>query len=148
VILVDANLLIYATTVCAQHDRAFAWLDNALNSDVRVALPWPSLLAFVRVVTNRQLYEIPVTVDAACDQIETWLSAANVWVPMPTERHQAYLKRTLQSTVGRPRLVSDAHLAALAMEHGLTLYSADGDFGRFPGLKWVNPLTAEGSLIK
>jgi uncharacterized protein len=143
VILVDANLLIYATTDGPQRERAFQWLDHTLNGDGRVALPWPSLLAFVRIVTNRQLFEIPLTMDDAFDQVDAWLRAANVWVPMPTERHQAYLRRTLQSTVGRPRLVSDAHLAALAMEHGLTLCSADADFARFPGLKWMNPLAAD-----
>lgn len=139
-ILVDANLLIYATTDCSQHELAFGWVDNVLNSGGRVGLPWPSLLAFLRVVTSRQAYESPLTMDAALDQVETWLTASNVWIPAPTDRHHAYLRRALQATAGRSRLVSDAHLAALAMEHGLTLCSADADFGRFPGLKWVNPL--------
>jgi toxin-antitoxin system PIN domain toxin len=142
VIAVDANVLIYATTGCPEQERALPWLDEKLNGHDRVGLPWLSLLAFIRVVTNRRLYEIPMSMGEAWEQVEAWLALPIVWIPTPTDRHRSYLKQTLQATAARPQLVSDAHLAALAMEHGLTLYSADGDFGRFPGLKWVNPLVS------
>lgn len=143
-IAVDANLLIYATTACAQHDRARQWLDQILNDTFRVGFPWICLLAFLRVVTDRRIYTEPLSMQHAWYQIETWFESPNSWIPAPTGRHFSYLKQTLAISGNQPRLVSDAHLAALAMEHGLTLCSADVDFARFPDLKWTNPLTQSG----
>jgi len=141
VILVDANLLIYAnerTTV--PHERARAWLDDRLNGDAPVGLPWASLLAFVRIVSHPRMFERPRSVGEAWRQVEGWLDCRAVWIPMETERHRQVLGGLLQTAATRSTLVSDAHLAALAIEHGLTLCSADGDFARFPGLRWENPL--------
>ncbi len=140
-ILVDANLLIFAATKCPEQNAAKTWLDEQLNGTTPVGLPWPSLLTFLRIVTNVRVYgAMASTVNDAWAQIEAWLGCGNVWVPQPTDKHPQILRETLKHAGAGGDLVPDAHLAALAMEHGLTLYSADGDFGRFPGLKWVNPL--------
>jgi toxin-antitoxin system PIN domain toxin len=140
-ILVDANLLIYAYAEnLPQHVAAHTWLDQQLNTLARVGLPWPSLLTFVRLVTNPRVFERPVPVATAWTQIEQWLGVASVWVPGPTVRHAEILGPLLREAVSRANLVPDAHLAALALEHGLTLCSTDSDFARFPGLRWENPL--------
>jgi len=141
VILVDANLLIYAhVTSFPQHAEARGWLDAQLNGSVRVGLPWPSLLAFVRLVSNPRVFERPETVAAAWQQVEQWLDCDPVWIPFPTDRHREVLGSLLTQAVRRPNLVPDAHLATLAIEHGLKLCSTDGDFARFSGLRWENPL--------
>jgi len=140
-ILVDANLLVYAHVKdMAQHAKAKAWLDEQINSPARVGLPWPSLLGFLRLVTNPRVFDRPETLEGAWSCVGEWLDNPNVWIPQPTERHREVLASLLPATAGRPNLVPDAHLAAVAIEHGLTLCSADGDFGRFPRLRWVNPL--------
>ena len=140
-ILVDANLLVYAhVTSFAQHEKARAWLDDRINAAAPVGLPWPSLLTFVRIISNPRIFDRPVTVSAAWDQVESWLAAKSVWIPLPTERHQHVLGPLLANTESRANLVPDAHLAALAIEHGLQLFSTDGDFARFHGLEWENPL--------
>jgi len=141
VILIDANILIYAQSEDApSHQRARTWLDAQLSGVARVGLPWGSLLAFLRVMTNPRIFRRPVPMDVALAQVTDWLSADPVWVPQPTERHLHILGNLLSGQGIFGNLVSDAHLAALAIEHGLTLCSTDGDFARFPGLRWVNPL--------
>lgn len=140
-ILVDANLLVYAYAgSLPQHERARAWLDAHLNGTAAVGLPWPSLLAFVRLVSNPRVFAQPVSVTAAWQQAEAWLQQEPVWIPLPTARHSEVLGPVMQFAEGRANLVPDAHLAALAIEHGLTLCSADGDFARFPDLMWHDPL--------
>lgn len=141
-ILVDANLLIYAhVRDMPQHRATHAWLDERLNAGPRVGFAWPSLLAFVRLISNPRIFDRPSPVAGAWQQVEAWLAAPGVWVPLPTVRHREILGRLLKSETGmRSNLVPDAHLAALAIEHGLTLCSADGDFSRFPDLRWENPL--------
>ncbi len=140
-ILVDANLLIYAhVRSFTQHAHARAWLDARLTSGEAVALPWASLVAFVRIVTNPRVFERPEPVDDAWRQAEAWLDADAVWVPEPGERHRALLAGLLAIGGMRANLVPDAHLAAIAIEHGLLLCSTDGDFARFPGLRWQDPL--------
>ena len=142
-ILVDANLLVYAhVSSSPQHPGAREWLDAQLNGSSLVALPWPSLLAFVRLVSNPRVFPRPLTVAAAWKQAESWLDVPVVWIPPATERHRHVLARLLDGVGFRPNLVPDAHLAALAIEHGLTLCSTDGDFARFPDLRWENPLAA------
>lgn len=143
-ILVDANLLIYAKVAdLAQHQSALAWLDEALNGPNRVGLPWPSLLAFVRLTSNPRVFARAQTVADAWAQVEQWLALETVWIPQPTERHQEVLGQLLRDTVQRSQLVPDAHLAALAIEHGLILCSADRDFSRFSELRWHNPLAKQ-----
>jgi toxin-antitoxin system PIN domain toxin len=140
-ILIDANLLIYAHVAeMPQHSRARSWLEEQLNGLPRVGLPWHSLLAFLRIVTNPRVFERPEAIEAAWAQVREWLDLEPVWIPQPSEAHAAILERQLARIGSASQLVADAHLAALALEHGLTLCSADGDFGRFPDLRWENPL--------
>jgi toxin-antitoxin system PIN domain toxin len=142
-ILVDANLLVYAhVSSTPQHTEAREWLDAQLNGSSQVALPWPSLLAFVRLVSNPRVFARPLAVAQAWKQAESWLEVPVVWIPAATERHRHVLGRLLDGVGFRPNLVPDAHLAALAIEHGLTLCSCDGDFARFTDLRWQNPLAA------
>ncbi|MBV8118699.1 MAG: type II toxin-antitoxin system VapC family toxin [Alphaproteobacteria bacterium] len=140
-ILIDANILIYAHVASLpQHQRARDWLDRQLNGFARVGLPWVSLLAFLRLVTNPRIFEHAEPVEQASAQVSMWLANDLVWVPQPTERHPAVLETLLALPGIYGNLVPDAHLAALAIEHGLTICSADADFARFPGLSWSNPL--------
>jgi hypothetical protein len=143
VILVDANLLIYAhVSSFPQHRRAHHWLDAQLSGNSPVGLPWPSLLGFLRIVTNPRVFQRPEPLTEAWRQVGAWLEAEVAWTPQPTERHRDVLGTLLTVTGVQANLVPDAHLAALAIEHGLLLCSTDGDFGRFPELRWQNPLIA------
>ena len=140
-ILVDANLLVYAhVSDMAEHRKARAWLDARISGTSRIGLPWPSLISFLRVVTNPRVFARAESIEEAWEQVSSWLDQPNVWIPVPGEQHYQLLSNLLPYTRGRANLIPDAHLAALAMEHGLTLCSADGDFARFPGLSWENPL--------
>lgn len=140
-IVVDANLLVYAhSRSFPQHESARTWLDGRLNGRTPVGLPWPSLLAFVRIMSNPRVLDRPRSLPEAWRQVEAWLDCPPAWIPLPTERHRETLGNLLQVAVPHSNLVPDAHLAALALEHGLTLCSSDGDFARFPGLRWENPL--------
>ena len=142
-ILVDANILIYAhVSSFAQHRAARDWLDRQLDGFAPVGLPWVSLLAFLRLVTNPRVFEHAEPMAGAWNQVAEWLGCETTWVPEPTERHAELLGQFLDLLGTHANLVPDAHLAALAIEHGLTLCSADSDFARFPGLPWLNPLAA------
>ncbi|MBI4203957.1 MAG: type II toxin-antitoxin system VapC family toxin [Betaproteobacteria bacterium] len=142
--LVDANVLIYASVDSfSQHERARRWLDERLNGAAPVGLPWASLLGFLRVTTNPRVFERPMVVSDAWRQVLAWLGCEPAWIPQPTERHAEILGDLLASPGVHANLVPDAHLAAIAIEHGLILCSTDGDFGRFAGLRWENPLVAE-----
>ncbi len=144
-ILVDANLLVYAhVSSMEQHDCALEWLDQQLNGSARVGLPWASLLAFVRLVTNPRIFERAESMSAAWRQVEDWLGCDTVWIPQPTEQHVSVLGSLLVNNRITSNLVPDTHLAALALEHGLTLCSTDGDFARFESLKWIDPLKNRG----
>jgi uncharacterized protein len=141
VILVDANLLVYAhVDSFRQHERARAWLDDRLNGTARVGLPWASLVAFVRLVTNPRVFEFPEPLAGAWQQVAAWLDCEAAWIPQPTERHRDVLGSLLAAPGVQGNLVQDAHLAAIAIEHGLTLCSSDGDFARFSGVRWENPI--------
>lgn len=140
-ILVDANILIYASSArSAQHDRALRWLNDQLNGTGRVGIPWASALAFIRVTTNPRIVPNTLSAMTAWKQVCDWLSCPPVWIPQPTERHAGVLGELLALSGMGGHLVMDAHLAALAIEHGLTLCSNDGDFARFKKLRWMNPL--------
>ena len=140
-ILVDANLLVYAhVSNLPQHSAARKWLDGRLNGTAPVGMPWPSLLTFLRLVTNPRIFQRPESLGALWKQVQEWLGCPPVWIPPPTEKHRDVLESLLGSVGGRANLIPDAHLAALAIEHGLVLCSTDGDFARFPGLRWEDPL--------
>jgi uncharacterized protein len=139
--LVDANLLLYARDAASpQHDQAREWLTTQLNGPERVGLPWQSLIAFVRIATHPRAYEHPLTPTDAWAQVRAWLAAGPAWIPQPTDRHADVVGDLITAHECRGNLVSDAHLAALAIEHGAVLHSADTDFARFPQLRWSNPL--------
>ena len=140
-ILIDANILLYAKfDNFPWHVKARIWLDEQLSRSARVGLPWGSLLAFVRVSTNTRLFSRALSMADAMSQVTEWLAAEPAWIPQPTKRHAEVLGMLLIQPGIHYRLVPDAHLAALAIEHGLTLCSADEDFAHFRGLKWINPL--------
>lgn len=140
-ILVDANLLVYAKVQgFAQHDLARDWLDARLSGVVGVGLAWPSLLAFVRLTTNPRVFSRPLSMGDAWSQVRAWRARSVVFTPEPTPRHGEILDGWMNDSVPRSNLVPDAHLAALSVEYGLTLCTADGDFARFEGLRWMNPL--------
>jgi uncharacterized protein len=141
VILVDANLLLYAKfSDLPQHGRARTWLEEQLRSTGKVGIPWQSSIAFLRLATNPRLFGRPLGIRAAWQQVTEWLDHPRVWIPEPTDDHALVLGRLLGQVQATGNLVPDAHLAALAIEHGLTICSADSDFARFPGLEWRNPL--------
>jgi toxin-antitoxin system PIN domain toxin len=141
VILVDANLLVYAHVQSfPQHERARDWLDQQLNGMTAVGLPWASLLAFLRLVTNPRIFDRPEPMAEAWAQVMDWLGCETVWIPQPSDHHIQVLGDLLSVSGSVANLVPDAHLAALAIEHGLQICSTDGDFARFPGLRWLNPL--------
>lgn len=141
-ILVDVNLLVYAKMrPMDEHEVARAWLEERLSDIYGVGLPWSSLLGFARVTTNPRIFERPLRMTDARTQIREWLSLPNVFVPEPTDRHVEILEALL-AEADHPRHIPDAHLAALAIEYGLTLHTTDRDFARFSGLRWENPLAA------
>ena len=140
-ILLDANLLIYAHVASfVEHDYAREWLDDQINGQTQVGMPWASLLAFLRIVTNPRIFERPLDTASAWNQVAAWLRCASVWIPQPTERHANILGDLVVNHAAAANLIPDAHLAALAIEHGLTLCTTDGDFSRFKNLRWQNPL--------
>jgi uncharacterized protein len=142
VIIVDVNLLIYAVNRDApDHKRAKAWLEATVSGPETVGMPWTVLLAFLRLTTRRGLFQNPLTVTAAFDLVDAWLQQPSVIVPEPGTRH-LHTMRDLVGPLGfAGNITMDAHLAALAIEHGAELCSTDGDFGRFSRLRWRNPLT-------
>ena len=144
-ILIDANLLLYAANRAApEHGHARTWLDRRLSGSAAVGLPWMALLGFVRLASNPAVVRHAVAPAAAMAQVQEWLACPPAWIPQPGPDHAQILARLLASPLMTSRLVPDAHLAALAIEHGLTLCSADGDFVKFAGLRWENPLAAGG----
>ena len=142
--LLDANILMYASfDVYPQHETTRLWLDERLNdAGVPLGIPWESLLAFVRLASNPRVRTPALRVSEAWAQVEFWLSAPCVWIPEPTKNHRNILETLLRIPDMTSKLVADAHLATLAIEHGLTLVSADMDFKRFPGLRFENPTVA------
>lgn len=140
-ILVDINLLIYATIPSLpQHAASRRWWDDTINDGGRVGLPWSSLIGFVRLTTRSALFEPALSLTQAWQQVDEWLSLPNVHVPTPGDGHRAIFDELVRSGRGSARMIDDMHLAALAIEHGLLLCSADAGFARFPSLRWKNPI--------
>ncbi len=139
--LVDVNLLLYATDARSpRHEAARRWLERQLSGHDAVAFAWPVLLAFLRVSTSHRVFERPLSADRAFDVVDRWLAQPCAVIVHPGDRHAALLRELLSPLGTAANLVSDAHLAALAIEHGAELNSCDSDFSRFSGLRWVNPL--------
>ncbi len=140
--LVDANVLLYAVDEDSRfHGAARTWLEGALNGSRRVGLPWISLTAFVRLATNPRALREPLGPGEAWQFVEEWLDAPAAWVPAPGRSHRDILGRLVRDLELRANLVTDAVLAALCIEHGLQIVSADSDFARFREIKWLNPLS-------
>lgn len=139
--LPDLNLLIYAVDRSSHsHAAALGWWNGLLSGTETVAFSWTVLLGFLRLTTSPHIMQTPMTANEALDYIDRWLAHPVTTVIDPTPRHASILRDLLGRVGTAGNLVSDTHLAALAIEHGAELCSADRDFGRFPGLRWVNPL--------
>jgi toxin-antitoxin system PIN domain toxin len=146
VIVPDANLLLYAyDSLSPQHEPARHWLEGVLSSRELVGMPWQTVSAFVRVVTNVRLFKRPRTIEEVVQLIEFWLQQPNVRPLSPGDQHWPIFRELLIKGQVTGPLATDAQLAALTLEHGGVLYTADRDFARFPGLRWVNPL--EGAQV-
>jgi toxin-antitoxin system PIN domain toxin len=141
--LPDVNLLVYAYDLSSpRNGPALNWLEEALSGAETVALAWQAMLGFVRITTNPAVFGHPLTPEEAFDLVDSWLELSVVTVIEPTRRHAVVLRDLLTQLGTAGNVTSDAHLAALAIEHGATLCSCDNDFSRFAGLRWVDPLRA------
>ena len=140
-ILVDANILLYAEDqLGSQHDAASTWWDTQLSGSSPVCLCWTVLGAFIRIGTNPRVFDRPLSLDQAISRTQSWIDQPCTRIVSPTERHWAVFQKMLRQGQAVANLVTDAHLAALAVEHGCELASTDSDFSRFSGLRWRNPL--------
>lgn len=141
--LVDVNLLVYAVHEgMPQHAASKAWLDrNLAGHPQSVALPWSTLFGFLRLVTNPKVFPCgALSMARAWRQVQRWMDASAAWTPVPGPRHRWILAELVAATDPTGKQVPDLHLAALALENGLTVASVDADFGLMPGVRWVNPL--------
>lgn len=142
-ILPDANLLIYAVNASLPHHAAArGWLEAVLSGSRTIGVPWVVILAFVRICTNRRVFEAPLSVTQATEYVEQWMALPPVRTLSPGPGHWRILRDLLTTNGTAANLTTDAHIAALAIEHGFTVYSADNDFQRFSGVRHINPLAA------
>jgi toxin-antitoxin system PIN domain toxin len=141
--LPDVNILLYAVDEgSARHQPARAWVEERLSGTETFAFTWVVLLAFIRLTTSPRVFQSPLSTSAALDLVDSWLAQPCVAVVHPTSRHASVLRDLLEPLGTAGNLTTDAHLAALAIEHGAELCSTDRDFSRFAGLRWANPLDA------
>jgi toxin-antitoxin system PIN domain toxin len=141
--LVDANLLLFAVDQTSRfHEAATDWLTTQLRGSRRVGLPWESLSGFLRISTNPRAAASPLSPDQAWSFVADWLAADVAWVPLPTERHGDVLGGLIRTYQLGGNNIADARLAAIAIEHGLVVCSADTDFARFREIQWHNPIAA------
>jgi uncharacterized protein len=139
--LLDVNLFLYAVDEASpRYESAHAWVQETLSGSETVALSWTTLIGFVRLSTRANLFEQPLQVEEALDLVDGWLAQPCTTIVNPTERHSVVLRELLTPWGTAGNLTTDAHLAALAIEHGAQLCSCDADFSRFPGLRWIDPL--------
>lgn len=139
--LPDVNIFLYAADEASpRHREALAWVNETLAGSETVALAWATILGFIRISTNPAAFSGALAPETALKLVDSWLAQPSVTIVHPTERHAAVLREMLAPLGTAGNLTSDAHLAALAVEHGATLCSCDNDFSRFVGLQWVDPL--------
>ena len=147
--LLDVNLLVYATfSSMPRHAAAKRWLDGVMSGREQVAFPWETVCGFVRLASNPRVFSPCMTVAEAWRHAAEWLDCPCAWIPSATPRHRAILDGLLALPGMTHKLVADAHLAALAIEHGLVLCSADEDFRHFPALRFENPLEPDGKRAR
>jgi toxin-antitoxin system PIN domain toxin len=140
-ILIDTNLWLYATLrELPQHERARQWLESTINGDEPIALPWSVVLGVVRISTQARLMRQPLSPAEALDLVEGWLRLPLVQLVLPGPDHLSLLRQLIDAVGRAGNLTPDAHLAALAISSNSLLCSADNDFRRFPGLRFLNPL--------
>lgn len=143
--LPDINLLVYAINEGSpSHRPAQLWLERTLSGTEEVCFAWLALIGFVRISTNPSVLARPLSVTEAFEYVDEWLSQPVATIVHPSDRHAAILHDLLRPLGTGGNLTSDAHLAALAIEHGAELCSSDNDFARFAGLRWVDPLQPGG----
>ena len=139
--ILDVNILIYATdSESPHHELAREWLASALTGDRRVGIPWQTVGGFVRIVTHPRAMRRPLTTAEAWAAVDSWFAVPVVWVPAAGERTLRILERLMLNHHLTSSMTTDAQLAALAIEHGVAVVSADTGFGRFPDLTWINPI--------
>jgi uncharacterized protein len=142
VILPDVNLLVHAYNAQSPvHAAARGWWEGLMNGSRAVGLAWVGLLGFIRITTHRQILDNPLPASTACAHARAWLARPYVSILHPGDRHAEILFGLLESLGTAGNLTTDAHLAALAIEHQAELHSTDADFGRFAGVRWANPLS-------
>lgn len=140
-IVPDVNLLVYAMdSECHQHASAWRWWESVLRGEEHIGLTWPVLIAYVRIATHPRASARVTDVAEAVADVEAWMAHPLAHVLEPRAEHLLMVERMLEAAGRGGNLVPDAHLAALAVQHGGTVYSNDADFGRFPYVRWVNPL--------
>ena len=140
-IVLDANLLLYAyDSISAKHEQAREWVEKILSEEIVVGLPWQTVAAFIRIATNPRIPGERLTLDQAVEVVDQWLEQPNVLLLSPGDQHWSILRKMLIAGQARGPLTTDAQLAALTIEHGGVLHTADRAFGRFSGLAWTNPI--------
>lgn len=140
-IIPDVNLLVYAyDSGSRRHDAAREWWEALMNGTGSVGIPWAVILGFIRITTHSRVLENPLEVNGACSRVRAWLARPNAIVIHPGARHADILFKLIEAAGTGGNLTTDAHLAALALEHQAEVHSTDADMARFPGLRWVNPL--------
>jgi toxin-antitoxin system PIN domain toxin len=140
-VLLDANVLLYSIDETSPHHaRCADWVRSAFGGQRRIALPWQTIGAFLRIATHPRVFARPLSSGDAWSIVRRWLAAPVCWVPAATEHTVSILGELVAEHDLRGNLVTDAQLAALALEHGVAVVSADGDFARFRSIRWVNPL--------
>ena len=140
-ILVDANLLIYAqNSDFPQHGRAIDWWDAQLSGGEPTGLCWQVVASFLRICTNARLFPRPLSTEEAATCVDRWMDQPNLSMLTPTSQHWATFRGQMSYVNAQADLIMDARLAALALEYDCAIYSTDSDFARFPEVRWVNPL--------
>lgn len=140
-IVPDINVLVYAMDASSPyHSTAWGWWSSALDGDEHIGLAWPVMMGYIRLTTNPKVMYAPQSVEQACGDVRSWLESPVTRVVSPGPEHMHVLERMFASGGATPNLIADAHLAAIAVENGGTVYSQDADFARFDGVRWINPL--------
>ena len=140
-IIPDLNLLVYAhNDGTPYHDPARRWWEGLVNGTERVGVPWVVSAGFVRLMTHPRVLIQPATPAEAVDCVREWFLFPHVVPVNPGSGHLVHFRRNLVAAGVGANLVTDAHIAAVAMEYQAEVHSNDTDFSRFPGLRWLNPL--------